>query len=240
MDLIIEGIKQAFLLLIKGDPDLTSITLNSIRVSGSAILISMLIGMPLGLFVALSDFPGRRLIVASVNTGMGLPPVVVGLAVAILFWHNSGLLGFFDIMYSKTAMIIAQVIIAFPIVAGLTLAAVQQLDPKLSLQSLALGASRVQLLVTLIKEARLATLAAIMAGFGGVISEVGAVMMVGGDIKGDTRLLTTAILAYVRQGDFGMAIALSIILMAFIFAVNLVLTNIQQKGETPWISHILK
>lgn len=239
MELIIDGLKQAVLLLLKRDPELLRVTFLSIQVSGSAVLISMLIGIPLGLLIALTHFRGRRLVVALINTGMGFPPVVVGLAVAIMLWR-SGPLGFLDILYTPAAMVIAQVIIAFPIVAGLTLAAIQQLDPRLSLQALALGASRSQVLVTLIKEARLATLAAIMAGFGGVISEVGAVMMVGGNIKGYTRVLTTATVMEVRMGHFAMAIALSIILMALVFAVNYVLTNIQQKGETPWITHIWK
>jgi len=239
LNLIIEGVKQAFLLLLEGDSELIQITLLSIKVSGSAVLISMSIGIPLGLLIALSDFPGRRLAVALINTGMGFPPVVVGLAVAMFLWR-SGPLGFLNILYTPVAMVAAQVIIAFPIIAGLTLAAIQQLDPRLSLQALALGASRFQVLLTLIREARLATLAAIMAGFGGVISEVGAVMMVGGNIKGQTRVLTTATVMEVRMGHFAMAIALSIILMSLVFAVNYLLTTIQQKGETPWITHIWK
>ena len=173
---------------------------------------------------------GRGLLVALVNTGMGLPPVVVGLFVSIFLWR-SGPLGFLELLYTPTAIVLAQFVIAAPIVTGLTIAAVQQLNPKLRLQLLALGASRGQLLWLLMREARLPLLAAVMAGFGGVISEVGASMMVGGNLLGQTRVLTTATVLETGKGDFDVAIALSVILLVLVFSVNYLLTRIQQRGQ---------
>lgn len=233
MELIFEGITQAFWLLIQGDPEVLRITLLSLEVSGSATLLALLLGVPLGALLALTSFPGRGLVISLVNTGMGLPPVVVGLFVSILLWRG-GPLGFLGLLYTPAAMILAQVIIAFPIVVGLTLAALQSLNPKLRLQLLALGASRLQLVWLLLKEARLPILAAVMAGFGGVISEVGAVLMVGGNIKEQTRVLTTATVLETRMGNFEMAIALSIILFLLSFTVNFLLTQIQQREQLRW------
>lgn len=230
MDLIWEGIRQAFWLILQGDSEVLRITLLSLQVSGSAVLISLFLGIPLGTYLALARFPGRNLAVSLVNTGMGLPPVVVGLFVTLLLWRN-GPLGILDLLFTPIAMIIAQVIIAAPIVTGLTIAAIQQLNPQLRLQLLALGASRLQLFWLLIREARLPLLAAIMAGFGGVISEVGAVMMVGGNIKGQTRVLTTATVLESRMGHFDLAIALGVILLLLSFFVNWALTWIQQQGR---------
>jgi len=159
---------------------------------------------------------------------MGLPPVVVGLFVTILLWRN-GPLGFFEILYTPTAIIIAQAIIATPIIAGISVAALQQLPPNLRLQILSLGATRLQMVWLLVKEARLPLLAAVMAGFGGVISEVGASIMVGGNIKGYSRVLTTATVMETGRGNFDVAIALSLILLLLAFSVNAVLTHIQQR-----------
>jgi tungstate transport system permease protein len=166
--------------------------------------------------------------VSLINTGMGLPPVVVGLFVTIFLWRN-GPLGFLEILYSPTAIILAQSVIATPIVTGITLASIQNLPANLRLQILALGATRVQMVWLLVKEARLPLLAAVMAGFGGVISEVGASIMVGGNIKGYTRVLTTATVMETGRGNFDIAIALSVILMLLSFAVNAILTQIQQR-----------
>jgi len=180
--------------------------------------------------VALTRFPGRRLVIAVVNTGMGLPPVVVGLFVSIFLWR-SGPLGFLELLYTPTAIVIAQFVIAAPIVTGLTIAAIQQLNPKLRLQLLGLGASRGQLLWLLMREARLPLLAAVMAGFGGVISEVGASIMVGGNINGQNRVLNTATVLETGKGNFDVAIALSVILLVLVFGVNYLLTWIQQRGR---------
>lgn len=228
MDLILEGIKKAFILLITFDPEVMGITLLSLKVSGTATLISLILGVSVGTVVALTRFPGRRLVVSLINTGMGLPPVVVGLFVTIFLWRN-GPLGILGILYTPTAMIIAQAIIATPIVMGISLAAIQQLPPKLKLQILALGATRLQMVWILIKEAKLPLLAAVMAGFGGVISEVGASLMVGGNIKGYSRVLTTATVMETSRGNFDVAIALSIILLFLAYFINLILTQIQQR-----------
>jgi len=228
MDLIFEGIIKAFWLLVSFDPEVMGITFLSIKVSGSATLISLIIGISVGASVALTRFRGRRIVVSLINTGMALPPVVVGLFVTISLWRN-GPLGILGILYTPLAMIIAQAIIATPIVTGITLAAVQQLPAKLRLQILALGATRIQMLWILIKEAKLSLLAAVMAGFGGVISEVGASIMVGGNIKGYSRVLTTATVMETGRGNFDVAIALSIILLLLAYLINLVLTQVQQR-----------
>src|SRR5512136_2913458 len=180
MDLILEGILTAIKLLLSLDPEVLGITWLSLKVSGLATLISVVIGISTGMLVALNRFPGKKLLVSVVNTGMGLPPVVVGLFVTVFLWRN-GPLGFLDILYTPTAMIIAQAVIATPIVTGITVASIQNLPAGLKLQILALGATRWQMVRILIREARLPLLAAVMAGFGGVISEVGASIMVGGN-----------------------------------------------------------
>jgi tungstate transport system permease protein len=228
MDLIFEGIKKAFFLLITFDHEVMGITFLSLQVSGAATLISLLIGISTGVTVALSRFIGKRIVVSLINTGMGLPPVVVGLFVTIFLWRN-GPLGFLGILYTPIAMIIAQTVIASPIVMGITLAAIQQLPQKLRLQILALGATRLQMVWILIKEAKLPLLAAVMAGFGGVISEVGASIMVGGNIKGYSRVLTTATVMETSRGNFDIAIALGIILLLLAYFINLILTHIQQR-----------
>jgi tungstate transport system permease protein len=233
MTLIWNGMVTAFALVFGGDADVWAITWLSLEVSGAATIISLLLGMPLGILLAMSRFPGRSLAVALVNTGMGLPPVVVGLFVSIFLWR-SGPLGFLELIYSPTAIVVAQVIIAFPIVAGLTLTSFQTLNPNLGLQLAGIGASRAQVLWLLCKEARLPLLAAVMAGFGGVISEVGASMMVGGNIRGHTRVLTTATVLETGKGNFDLAIALSLILLALTFAVNYILTHIQQRQLIRW------
>jgi len=231
MELILEGIKRAFILLFTFDPEVMGITFLSLKISGAATFISLLIGISVGTAVALSTFPGKKIVVSLINTGMGLPPVVVGLFVSISLWR-SGPLGFLGILYTPLAMIIAQAIIATPIVMGITVAAMQQLPKKLRLQILALGASRVQMVWMLIKEARLPLLAAVMAGFGGVISEIGASIMVGGNIKGYSRVLTTATVMETGRGNFEVAIALSIILLLLAYTINLILTHIQQKEKS--------
>jgi len=228
MDLIWEGIKEALRLLFTLDREVLSITALSLALSGLATLASLVMGVGLGLVLALNRFPGKRLVISLVNTGMGLPPVVVGLFVSILLWRN-GPLGMLHLLYTPMAIVIAQTVIATPIIAGLSLAALQQLPPDLRLQILTLGATRRQMVWVLIKEARLPLLAAVMAGFGGVISEVGASIMVGGNIKGSTRVLTTATVMETSKGNFDIAIALSVILLVLAFAVNAALTHLQQR-----------
>ena len=228
MELFWEGIRKAFELLRALDPEVLGITLFTLKVSLLATLASLVLGIGTGTALALGRFPGRRLAISLVNTGMGLPPVVVGLFVTILLWRN-GPLGGLALLYTPSAIVLAQTVIATPIIAGISVAALQQLPPDLALQILSLGASRTQMLWLLLKEARLPLLAAVMAGFGGVISEVGASLMVGGNLKGSTRVLTTATVMETGKGNFDMAIALSLILLALTFSVNAALTHIQQR-----------
>ena len=230
MDLIKQGFIEAFQLLIHGDREVLRVVLLSLRVSFIATLITLVIGITLGTVVGLTRFPGRRFVVSVINTGMGAPPVVVGLIVSILLWRH-GPLGLLSLMYTPSAIIIAQCVISLPIITGFTIASIQQIDPKLRLQIIALGASHWQLLWLLVKDTRLPLMAAVMAGFGSVISEVGAAMMVGGNIKGQTQVLTTAIVLEVNKGEFGQAIALGIVLMALVYLVNMILTMIQQRSK---------
>jgi tungstate transport system permease protein len=228
VDVLVEGVQHAVGLLLGGDPEILDVLWLSLQVSGTATLVALLLGIPAGAVLALSRFPGRTLLVSAVNTGMGLPPVVVGLFVTIFLWR-SGPLGDWEVLYTPAAIVLAQAVIASPIVTGITLAAVQNVPAKFRLQLLALGASRVQMVWATLREARLPMLAAIMAGFGGVISEIGASMMVGGNIKGQTRTLTTAMVLETGKGEFGIAIALSILLLTLVFGINWALTTIQQR-----------
>jgi tungstate transport system permease protein len=210
--------------------EIFQITLLSLQVSAFATIISLLIGLPFGTWLALGNFRSRSFMLSIVNTGMALPPVVVGLVVAMTLWR-SGPLGNFHLIYTPIAIIIAQTVISAPVVMGLTAAALASLDPRLQQQLLGLGASRPQMIWMLWREARLPLLAALMAGFGSVISEVGASMMVGGNIKGQTRVLTTAIVLETSKGEFGNALALSALLLTLTYLINLALTLIQQKGR---------
>jgi tungstate transport system permease protein len=228
VDVLVEGVRRAIGLLYGADPEILTVLWLSLQVSGTATLIALLLGIPAGATLALTHFPGRTLLVSAVNTGMGLPPVVVGLFVTILLWR-SGPLGDWEVLYTPAAIVLAQAVIASPIVTGITLAAVQNVPAKFRLQLIALGASRVQMVWVVLREARLPMLAAVMAGFGGVISEIGASMMVGGNIKGQTRTLTTAMVLETGKGNFDVAIALSILLMLLVFGVNWLLTMVQQR-----------
>jgi tungstate transport system permease protein len=229
MDLLLQGLEKAARLIASGDTDVIEVAWLSLEVSALATLLALVVGVPFGVWIGLKPFPGRNLIVSLVNTGMGLPPVVVGLFVTIFLWR-SGPFGFLELLYTPAAIVVAQLILALPVVVGLTIAAVQQIDPRLSLQLLGLGASRAQLLVLLLREARLPLLAAVMAGFGAVISEVGASLMVGGNILHHTRVLTTATVLETSKGNFDVAIALSLILLGISFVINLALTLIQQRA----------
>lgn len=227
MQNILDGILKAFQLLLQGDPEVIQITLLSLEVSSLATLISLVIGLPVGTVLAMTRFPTRQFWISLINTGMALPPVVVGLVASIFLWRN-GPMGFMHLIYTPTAIIIAQVLIACPLTTGLTITSLQQLDPRLEIQLKGLGASRLQMVFTLWKEARLPLIAALIAGFGSVISEVGASMMVGGNLQGETRVLTTAIVLETSRGEFASAISLSIILLGLAFLVNAGLTSLQQ------------
>jgi tungstate transport system permease protein len=230
MDTIWNGLGQAVVLLLTGDPQVWDIVLRSLVVSGIATAISVLGGVPLGLGLALGRFPGRGGVISGVNSGMGLPPVVVGLVLSLLLWRT-GPFGGLHLLYTPAAIVLAQTVLALPLVAALTLAAVQQLDPRLRLQILALGATRRQLAWLLLREVRRPLLAVVMAGFGAVISEVGASRMVGGNIVGETRVLTTATVLATGRGDFDVSIALSVILLGLTFAIAAALTWLQQRED---------
>ena len=215
-------------------PELAEIVWLSLRVSGLALLLSTIVGIPLGAALGLGRFVGRRLLVALMYTGMGFPPVVVGLFVYLLL-SRSGPLGGLDSplipeLFTPGAMIVAQSIIAFPLVAGFTMAAVMGVDAGLRQQVRALGATDWQTTMAVLLEARVGVIVSIIAGFGGIISEVGAVMLVGGNIEGRTRVLTTAIVLETRQGNFELALALGAILLAITFVVNALMLRLQGKA----------
>lgn len=228
MEIIWEGLKTALHLIITANPEIIAIILLSLEVSGIAVVISMIIGVPLGAIIGLSEFRGKKIVVALVNTGMGFPPVVVGLFVFLILMRY-GPLGDLGWLYTPPAMVIAQIILASPLIVGITLAGLQGINPNLLLQIRSLGASKWQMFLTLLRESRLSLMAALAAGFGAVISEIGAVMMVGGNIKGQTRVMTTAIVLETSQGHIEVAIALGIILLLICFLINLGFTLIQQK-----------
>ena len=209
-----------------GDPALRAIVALTLRVTGSALLIATAIGVPVGALIGLARFPGRRLVALLLYTGMGLPPVVVGLFVYLLLSHG-GPMGDLDWLFTPAAMVVAQTVIAFPLVAALTMSAVESVDADLRLQIRALGATRWQLGWTVVREARIGVTAALVAAFGGIISEVGAVMLVGGNIEGQTRVLTTAIVLYARQGEFAVALALGLVLIGLALTANVVLLRLQ-------------
>jgi tungstate transport system permease protein len=219
-------------MIIVADAEVWSILALSLEVSATATLVALVLGIPAGVVLALTRFPGRGLVVSAVNAGMGLPPVVVGLFITMLLWR-SGPLGGLEVLYTPAAIVLAQAVLAAPIVTGITLAAVQNVPEAFRLQLYGLGASRAQMVGVVLREARLPMLAAVMAGFGGVISEIGASMMVGGNIKGQTRTLTTAMVLETSKGNFDVAVALAVLLLLLVFAVNWVLTSIQQRRPRP-------
>lgn len=228
MNFILEGFKKGVSLIFTANPEVLAIVKLSLLVSLLATAVSVLIGVPLGGIIALKKFPFKKIVISLVNTGMGLPPVVVGLFV-MLFLSRNGPLSFLGWLYTPMGMVSAQVIIATPIVTGLSMSAMQGVDPKFYQQVLSLGATQWQALVVCLKEIRLSVLAAVIAGFGSIISEVGAVMIVGGNIKNQTRVLTTAIVLETQMGNFDLAIALGVILLFLSFLINLALTFIQQQ-----------
>ncbi len=228
MDVLFDGVADAIALLLSGDQDSWSIIALTLRISLSATALALLMGLPLGAIVALARVPGRQVVLAAANTGMGMPPVVVGLFVTVLLWR-SGPLGALGLLYTPTAMVIAQAAIATPIVVALVAAALQQVDPDFRVQMQALGATPLRALAALLGEARLPLLAAAMAAFGAVVSEVGAAQMVGGNLAGQTRVLTTAAVLATSRGQFSLAIAFGLILLLIACGVNLALTLIQQR-----------
>lgn len=228
MDLIWDGLVKAIQLITSGEEGIHEVSLLTLRVSLTAILVSMIIGIPTGIFLGLTRFKGRKIILNFVNIGMSLPPVVAGLTITMLLWR-SGPLGDLSLLYSPTAISMAQILVSLPIIIGLVSSSFQQIDEKLLLQIKALGTTKLQYLFILLKEMSISILAAVMAGFGRVIAEVGAAMMVGGNILGETRILTTSIVMEVSKGNFDVAIALSFILMTLAFIITFSLTSLQQR-----------
>ncbi len=215
-------------------PELASvveITARTLGVCGAALVLALALGLPVGIWLGRGRFRGRLLGVSLVNSGMGAPPVVVGLVVSLLLWR-SGPFGRLDLMYTPTAMVLAQVVIALPLVVGITLAAVGALDPDWELQARTLGIPRLRRLWLLVREIRLGLLAAVIAALGGILSEVGAVLAVGGNLEGETRVLTTAILMYTQMGAFELALALAAVLTGITLLLAAVLTAVQQGGRS--------
>jgi len=226
VDTIIEGAIKAFNLLISGDSEIFQVITVTLLVSSIATAISVFIGIPLGLWLAFTDFIGKQALTSLIHFGMGLPPVVVGLVVSLFLWR-SGPLGDWELMYTLTAMIMAEAIVVLPIVAGLSLTAITTINPQLRWRLLSMGATPWQANWLLIKEARLGLIAAVIAGFGRAISEVGASMMVGGNIKGQTRVLTTAIVTEVEKGNYDVAMAIAYILLIVTYGIMVCLTILQ-------------
>ncbi len=229
MDSILEGFKRALFLIFNLDRELLNIILLSLKVSGTALIISTALGLPLGALTGLKKFSGRGIIVTILNTFMGLPPVVVGLFVYLLL-SRRGPLGFMALLYSPSAMIIAQSILAFPIVAALSHSAIIKIDPLIKRASLTLGATPFQVTTAMVREARYGIMAGIIAALGRVMAEVGAIIIVGGNIAGYTRVMTTTIALETDKGNFELALALGIILLVISFVINMALYFIQRKG----------
>lgn len=229
MDLIIEGFKKAFLLIFNLNPELLGIIFLSLQVSGLALLIATALGLPIGAFMGLKRFPLRGIVVSLVNTFMGLPPVVVGLFLYLIL-SRSGPFGFMGLLYTPSAMVIAQTILAFPIVIALSNSAIVGVDPIIKQASMTLGATPSQVTITIIKEARYGIMSGVIAALGRVMAEVGAILIVGGNIAGYTRVMTTTIALETDKGNFEFALALGIILLTISLAINLVLHLVQKKG----------
>lgn len=230
MQLFVDSAVEGWRLLSSGAVDVWAIVLTSLRVSGAATAISLFFGIPLGVILGTRRFVGRRIALLIANTGMGLPPVAVGLVVAMML-SRRGPFGDLGLLYSQAAMILAQVVIALPLITAVTAASVSAVPRQLRLQARSLGASRVQEALLVMREARMGVIAAVAAGFGSIISEVGAVMMVGGNIAGDTRVMTTAIVQFTRMGRYGDALALAVTLVAIVAVVNVALVAAQTSAE---------
>lgn len=230
MELYTNAIRDGWQMLSSGAIDVWAIVVTSLRVSGAATAVALLIGLPIGLIVGTKRFVGRRAALVIFNAGMGLPPVVVGLVVAMTL-SRRGPLGDLSLLYSQSAMVIAQVIIAIPVIMAITAASVGAVPRELIMQARSLGAGTWRTTVLTLSEARMGLFAAVAGGFGAIISEVGASQMVGGNLQGDTRVMTTAMMEFTRKGDYGSALALAVILMTLVIFVNVVLTGLQTSAD---------
>ena len=231
MSTFTQGLREAFLLIIALDPTLLEIINHTLQVTLLALLFASVLGVPLGAMLGLTDFWGKRLVTTIIHTAMGLPPVFVGLVVYLLL-SNRGILGDLDWLFTRQGIVVAQTIIGLPIIMGLTMSSIQQVNQQYKTELLALGVNPLQLVLTMIHEAQKGIFVAIASGFGRIIAEVGAVMLVGGNIAGKTRVLTTAIVLETRQGRFDLALALGIILLAIAFCLHLLISGIQGRVAT--------
>lgn len=229
MDSVLEGFGRAFSLIVACDPDLLAIIFLSLKVSGAALLAALLLGLPVGAVTGLKKFPGRNILVALLNTFMGLPPVVAGLFLYLIL-SRSGPLGFLALLYTPSAMIIAQTILAFPIIAALSHSAIIKVDPLIQHAATTLGATRAEVTFVVLREARYGIIAAVVAALGRVMAEVGAILIVGGNIAGYTRVMTTTIALETDRGNFELALALGIILLMISFMINMTLYLFQKRG----------
>jgi tungstate transport system permease protein len=231
LESIIFGFNSAFLLILNFNPELLGIILMSLKVSGLALVVATLLGLPLAALLGLKRFPGRGLIINLLNTFMGLPPVVVGLFVYLLL-SRKGPFGFLGLLYTPSAMVVAQTILAFPIVSALCHSALVNVPAVIRQAAKTLGATPSQEAILVVREARYGIMAGIIAGFGRVMAEVGAILMVGGNIAGYTRVMTTTIALETDKGNFELALALGIILLAISLLINFVLRLIQKRGDS--------
>ncbi len=231
MDLIIDGFRAALQMILDRDPEIMNIVANTLKVCLTSTLISIVIGLPIGIFIGLKQFFGKRVLLTFIHVGMALPPVVAGLGITMLLWR-SGPLGDYGLLYSKTAIIMAQVLVSLPIIIGMTATTFQTLDRNFLLMIKSLGATRLQYVMLIVKQARYGLYAAVIAGLGRVFAEVGAATMVGGNLQGDTRILTTSIVMEVSKGNFDIAIALSMILMMITLVLTIILTTLQQRANS--------
>jgi tungstate transport system permease protein len=230
MGFIWDGIQGAFWLIVNGDEGVWGVIKVTLRVALESTFFALVIGLPLGLWLGLGRFRGRKSLLTGVNAGLGLPPVVVGLVVALLLFRGAPL-GSLDLIYTVNGMILAQTVLSIPIVAALTSAAVQAVDPGLLMQARALGASSVGVGALALREARVGVLAATVGALGSALSEVGALILVGGNITGQTQTLATAVLTEVSAGEYSRAIAMGTILMGLVLVLAAVLTVVQQRGQ---------
>jgi len=229
LEYLINGLKGALKIILESDREFLSIVMVSVKVATTSTMLAAIAGIPFGIFVAQKKFPGRNIVLTSVNTLMSLPTVVIGLTV-YSFLSRVGPLGEIGLLYTLSAMVIGQFILAFPILSGVTIAAVRSLDKRIKITLIAMGSTPKQGFRMFIHEARLGILTALIAGFGRVFAEVGVSMMLGGNIKGYTRNITTAIALETSKGEFALGIALGIVLLIVAFSVNLILTNLQKKN----------
>lgn len=230
MEFLWESLLRAVLLLVSGDREVLQVALVSVRVATSATLLASLIGVPLGFTIATTIFPGRRLLLNFLNSLLAVPTVVIGL-LGYAFLSRQGPLGSLGLLFSLRAIVIGGTLLSLPIITVLTVSAVQALDERVRETALTLGAGRWAAIATLLYEARFAMTAAVIAGYGRVIGEVGVSMILGGNIRGYTRTLTTALALETSKGDFALAMALGIILLALVFALNLILGLVQGQGR---------